>query len=86
LKYEADDSCRGKLQNVKPQISGFSQQELVTVDASSVDPANEGKLVHLTAKAVTDETLADDMFGVSANAIKLRRNVEMYQWKEKQKN
>ena len=28
LKVEADDSCRGKLQNVKSQISGFPQQKL----------------------------------------------------------
>jgi hypothetical protein len=57
--------------------------KVVTIDSESVDAANEGKLVHLTGKATTVETLSDSQFGVSADAIKLRRNVEMYQWKEK---
>jgi hypothetical protein len=56
---------------------------VVTIDSASVDAANEGKLVHMTGKAATDEKLSDSQFGVSANAIKLKRNVEMYQWKEK---
>jgi hypothetical protein len=55
---------------------------VINVGADSVDAANEGKLVHLTADATTEETLADGDFGISANAIRLRRDVEMYQWKE----
>jgi hypothetical protein len=58
---------------------------VVTIDSATVDPANEGKLVHLTGKATTDETLTDSQFGISANAIKLNRNVEIYQWKENKK-
>lgn len=59
---------------------------VVEVAAESVDPANDGKLVHLSAEAVTDETLVDQDFGISANAIRLRRDVEMYQWKETEKS
>jgi hypothetical protein len=55
---------------------------VINVSADSVDSANEGKLVHLTADATTEETLADEEFGISANAIRLHRDVEMYQWKE----
>lgn len=55
---------------------------VLTVSAERVDPANEGKLVHLTALATTTETLADPEFGVSAPALKLRRSAEMYQWQE----
>jgi hypothetical protein len=55
---------------------------VVSVAADKVDPANEGKLVHVSARAVTTETLADDAFGVSANALILKRDAEMYQWKE----
>jgi len=60
----------------------------LVIDAASdsVDAANDGKLVHLTADAVTDETLVDSDFGVSAGAIRLRRAVEMFQWKETEKN
>ena len=46
----------------------------------------DGKLVHLTAEAVSDETLADDLFGVSVPGIRLRREVEMYQWEEDSKS
>jgi Transmembrane protein 43 len=55
---------------------------VIDVSADAVDAANQGKLVHLTADATTEETLADEDFGISANAIRLRRDVEMYQWKE----
>jgi hypothetical protein len=55
---------------------------VIDVSADSVDAANEGKLVHLTANATTEETLVDEDFGVSADAIRLRRDVEMYQWKQ----
>lgn len=62
------------------------QGAVISVKADAVDPANEKKLVHLTGAAATTETLADAEFGVAANAIKLRRNVEMYQWKEKEES
>jgi len=56
---------------------------VVTIAADSVDVANEGKLVHLTGLATTEATLTDPVFGVSEQALKLKRLVEMYQWKEK---
>lgn len=55
---------------------------VIDVSADAVNAANEGKLVHLTADATTEETLVDEDFGISANAIRLCRDVEMYQWKE----
>ena len=55
---------------------------VVSVAADQVDAANQGKLVHVTGKADTEEILKDPVFGVSAGAIKLRRSVEMYQWSE----
>jgi hypothetical protein len=55
---------------------------VVSIDANNVDSLNEGKLVHVSGLATTDEILKDDSFGISVNAIKLKRNVEMYQWKE----
>jgi len=59
---------------------------VVDIPADAVDAANDGKLVHLSADAATDEILVDADFGVSANAIRLRRDVEMYQWKETEKS
>lgn len=55
---------------------------VVSVTADNVDPANEGKLIHLTGAAETEATLTDPIFGVTAPALKLRRSVEMYQWDE----
>ena len=49
---------------------------------ASVDQDMEGKLVHMSGKADTKDVLTDDTFGVSATAIRLERNVEMYQWIE----
>ena len=55
---------------------------VVAAASDKVDPANDQKLVHVSAEATTQDKLADAEFGVSATAIKLRRKVEMYQWKE----
>ena len=55
---------------------------VVSVAADKVDGANEGKLVHVSGLATTDETLVDSQFGVSAKAIRLVREVEVYQWVE----
>ena len=56
---------------------------VISVDAAKVDAANEGKLVHLTGPATTDETVADPVFGVSSPALMLKRQAEMFQWKER---
>lgn len=52
---------------------------VVDVPADKIDPANEGKLVHVSGKADTQDVLSDDVFGVSANALRLKRLVEVYQ-------
>jgi Transmembrane protein 43 len=55
---------------------------IVSVEPGRVDPANEGKFVHVGGEATTEETLDDPLFNLSAKAIRLRRVVQMYQWKE----
>ncbi|MBI1374465.1 MAG: hypothetical protein GC159_17245 [Phycisphaera sp.] len=60
------------------------QGAVVAVKADTVDPANEKKLVHLTGTATTDSTVKDSVFGVAATALRLKREVEMYQWTEEQ--
>ena len=49
---------------------------VVSVPADRVDAGNQGKLLHVSGQATTSETLADSDFGVSANAIHLKRVVE----------
>ena len=54
----------------------------VTVPADRVDAGNEGKPVHLTGNAVTEEVLKDELFQVSATALRLITSVRMFQWHE----
>lgn len=58
--------------------------QVISVSAQELKDNNEGKLVHVTGKVSTKETLTDPEFVVKVQAIKLRRNVFMYQWVEKQ--
>ena len=55
---------------------------VVDADASAVDSTLEGKLVHVTGVLTNLETLVDGEFGVEADALALRRQVQMYQWVE----
>ena len=58
------------------------QGAVVSVPADRVDPSKEGKLVHTSGPVKTSAPLADDELPVNATAVKLLRNVEMYQWTE----
>ena len=57
-------------------------RKVIEVAVERVEPANEGKLVHVTGRAITEATLTDPQFQVSAKALKMSRVVEMFQWKE----
>lgn len=52
--------------------------------AASMDPSNEGRLVHLSGETRAGSAVSDPSFGVGPldGTVKLRRNVEMYQWVE----
>ncbi|OYP36738.1 TMEM43 family protein [Rhodopirellula sp. MGV] len=55
---------------------------VVDIQPESVDPANDGKFVHLSGDTSTSESLQDHDFAVSYDGIRLTRNVETYQWHE----
>ncbi len=55
----------------------------IVVSVTKLDPVNEGKLVHFTGQAKTDEWIADPELGVNVQGLRLARRVEMYQWYEK---
>ena len=56
---------------------------VVEVAADPVDAAANGKLVHLTGMARPGTAAADPVFGVTGDGlIRLRRTVEMFQWKQ----
>nr|XP_014121443.1 transmembrane protein 43 [Zonotrichia albicollis] len=48
----------------------------------SISQQNEGRLVHLAGALSTSKPLFDPSYGLSIQAVKLKRNVEMYQWVE----
>jgi hypothetical protein len=58
--------------------------QVVEGNAAAVNPALEGKLVHMTGRAVSKNGVRDAVLGVVApGAIRLERSVEMFQWVEK---
>ena len=59
---------------------------VVSVGADSVDPANDGKLVHVAGPVTTTSRPSDPTFGISAAGIRLVRTVEMYQWMQTSKS
>ncbi len=53
-----------------------------SVDAAAPKAANEGKLVHVTGRANTEDILKDSLLPPLSEILKIRRIVSMYQWKE----
>lgn len=55
----------------------------ISVDAAQILPENEGRLVHFFGDAETAGPLADEAFGLQVpDTLRLRRMVELYQWRE----
>ncbi len=60
---------------------------IVSVNYQVVDPANEGKLVHMNAAITTEDSLSDPLFGVTLpKVLRLKRSVKTRQWVEKATN
>lgn len=55
---------------------------VVSVPSTAIDPANDGKLIHVSGTVTTDEMLTDEEFGIAVTGIRLVRTAEMYQWHE----
>lgn len=59
------------------------ERSVVELQAEQVNPSLEGKLVHVIGPMTTSAPLRDNQFGVGgADVVRLKRTVEMYQWKE----
>jgi hypothetical protein len=59
---------------------------VVGADPARVDPANEGRLIHVSGDVKASGRLSDPDFAVAAQGLRLIRSVEMYQWKEESKS
>lgn len=59
------------------------QSIVVSADAAKIDPALDGKLIHIESAVVPTADVVDADTGISASGvIGLARKVEMYQWVE----
>jgi hypothetical protein len=59
-----------------------AQKVVIDIAASPINEQNNLRVVHFSDMANTNDTLSDSQLGLSEKAIKLDRQVEMYQWKE----
>lgn len=66
--------------------SGINEalKNVIEVKSDNIDSKNNGKLIATTGKIDLSSTqeLSDSTFGVKVKAVKLERNVEVYQWNE----
>ncbi|KAM7422616.1 hypothetical protein PAMA_010585 [Pampus argenteus] len=73
------------LQTASSLNEGLSQ--VVSLEPySSLDLQNNNRLVHLSAQLHTSQPLHDPNYRVVVQAVKLKRQVEMYQWVEYQES
>jgi hypothetical protein len=56
------------------------------ISPDKVDPAKNGKLVHVTGTSKANSLVKDDAFGVSVKALRLRRHVQFFEWVEKKES
>ena len=66
--------------------NALNELQKVTIDVGKpeIQAENEGKPVFMTGPAATQDVLTDPIFGISENAIRLSREVEIYQYVEQQ--
>ena len=66
--------------------NALKELQKVTIDVGTpeIKAENEGKPVFMTGPAATQDILTDPVFGISENAIRLEREVEIYQYVERQ--
>ncbi len=61
--------------------ANYMEKNAVEISADNISRENDNKLVQLSGSAITDTTLTDGLITIP-NVFVLKREVEMYQWKE----
>lgn len=66
------------------QMRGLSEAARMVVAAplAGIDPANEGRLIHLSGLLRVEGRRIDPLSGVSTEGVSLKRSIELYQWSE----
>jgi hypothetical protein len=70
------------VRSAKGLAEGASAVVEIPQDSQST-AATQGKLVHLIGKAHSPQSLQDPQFAIEVEALRLRRQVEMLQWRER---
>ncbi|MBF0273365.1 MAG: TMEM43 family protein [Magnetococcales bacterium] len=68
------------VEHYKTLREGLAQ--VVEAQTERIDPAMEKKLIHVAGKLLVNGTLTDADFGITTQAVRLKRTVSMYQWVE----
>jgi hypothetical protein len=58
------------------------EKSVIAVNSDSINQDNNGKLIHISGNVTTGESIHDVSTGVFTNALRLSRNIEIYQWIE----
>lgn len=66
--------------HINEMVSQSGSDQAISVEYDKIDSANIGKLIKVSGLLENDGAIADDVFGVSRNTVKLKRVVETYQW------
>src|ERR1700686_368233 len=56
---------------------------VIDVPSDKIDTTNDSKLIHVTGDTAAGDALEDPLFNISESALRLRRNIKVYEWKEK---
>ena len=59
---------------------------VIDVPSDNINPANDSKLIHVTGDTAAADSLEDPLFNISETALRLRRNIQVFEWKEKKES
>jgi len=59
---------------------------VLDVPSDNINPANDSKLIHVTGDTAVADSVEDPLFNISEAAIRLRRNIQVFEWKEKKES
>lgn len=69
----------GRQKKLTTDLNEIKKTAIQMDNISTIDPALNGKLIHVSGTPSTNEVLTDDIFSISDTSIKLTRIVEYYQ-------
>jgi hypothetical protein len=61
-------------------VIGYVSDHVTEADPATLDPAQDGRIVHVTGLLTADGPVVDPDTGISLPSLSLHRDVQMYQW------